>query len=118
MYIGLWVPIGLKGLTVTVHVSKSLDCPRNEKLSHLILHMHARTIPMHRHLLRNFVQRLFKSRLLYESGDYSRAATIRERRLFLSSLLDTAEVEESDHFANVEEDRNELEENEVVLKGC
>ena len=45
-------------------------------------------------------------------------ATIRERRLFLLSLLDTAEVEESDPFADVEEDANELEENEVVLEDC
>ena len=44
-------------------------------------------------------------------------ATIRERRLFLSSLLDTAKVEESDPFADVE-DKNELEENEVVLEDC
>ena len=51
-------------------------------------------------------------------GDYSRAATIRERRLFLPSLLYTAEVEESDPFADVEEDENELEENEVVLEDC
>ena len=45
---------------------------------------------------------------------------IRERRLFLSSLLDTAEVEEFDSFADVhvEEDKNELEENEVVLEDC
>ena len=40
------------------------------------------------------------------------------RRLFLSSLLDTAEVEESDPFSDVEEDENELEENEVVLEDC
>ena len=46
------------------------------------------------------------------------AATIRERRLFLSALLDTAEVEESDPFAGVEEDENELEENEAVLEDC
>ena len=46
------------------------------------------------------------------------AATIRERRLFLSSLLYTAEVEESDSIADVEEDENELEENEVVLEDC
>ena len=46
------------------------------------------------------------------------AVTIRELRLFLSSLLDTAEVEESDPFADVEEEKNELEENEVVLEDC
>ena len=45
-------------------------------------------------------------------------ATIRERRLFLSSLLDTAEVKDSDPFADVEEDENKLEENEVVLEDC
>ena len=39
-------------------------------------------------------------------------------RLFLSSLLDTAEFEESDPFADVEEDENELEENEDVLEDC
>ena len=44
--------------------------------------------------------------------------TIREWRLFLSSLLDTAEVEECDPFADVEEDENKLEENEVVLEDC
>ena len=36
------------------------------------------------------------------------AATIRERRLFLSSLLDTAEVEESDPFADVEEGKKRV----------
>ena len=35
------------------------------------------------------------------------------RRLFLLSLLDTAEVEESDPFADVE-DKNELDENELL----
>ena len=45
-------------------------------------------------------------------------ATIRERRIFLSALLDTVEVEEFDHFADVEEDDNELEENGVVLEDC
>ena len=49
-------------------------------------------------------------------GDYSRATTIREQRLFLSALLGTAEVEESDPFADVEEDENKLEENEAVLE--
>ena len=46
------------------------------------------------------------------------AATIRERQLFLLSLLDTVEVGESDPFADVEEDENELEENKVVLEDC
>ena len=54
---------------------------------------------------------LFYSAIL--CGDY-----IREGRLYESDdyvLLDTAEVEKSDPFADVEEDENELEENEVVL---
>ena len=38
-------------------------------------------------------------------------------RLFLSTLPDTAEVEEFDSFADVEEDEK-LEENEVVLDDC
>ena len=46
-------------------------------------------------------------------GDYSRAATIS-----FVTQLDTAEVEETDPFADIEEDENELEENEVVLEYC
>ena len=46
--------------------------------------------------------------------------TIRKQRLLLSALLDTVKVEESDpfEFADVEEDENELEENEVILEDC
>ena len=57
-------------------------------------------------------------------GVYSRAAIIREQRLFLSvnvSLIKidtTDEEEEGDPFADIEEDENELEENELVLDNC
>ena len=44
------------------------------------------------------------------------AATIRERRL-LNSATD-AEIEKPDPFADIYEDENELEENEVVLEDC
>ena len=34
------------------------------------------------------------------------------------AILDTAKLEESDPFADVEEDEDELEENELVLEDC
>ena len=82
-------------------------------------------------------------RLLFESGYYSRAAfiklsgigkifckckgcrgvaadareSIRRDTATLATATDT-ELEESDPFADVEEDEDELEENELVLEDC
>ena len=46
----------------------------------------------------------------------ARESTRRDTAM-LASVTDT-ELEESDPFADVEEDENELEENELVLKDC
>ena len=46
------------------------------------------------------------------------AATIRERHLLNSSTATDAKIKEPDPFADIYEDKNELEENEVVLEDC
>ena len=55
-------------------------------------------------------------------GFYSRAATIRERRLLFirreTATLGTAQQEESDPFADIDDDKDEMEENEIVLEDC
>ena len=78
-------------------------------------------------------------KLLFESGYYSRAVFIKLRKeeedihclkegcsecrclavnpATLATVMDT-ELEESDPFADVEEDEDELEENELVLADC
>ena len=53
-------------------------------------------------------------RLLFESGYYSRAAFIKLRGVATAT---DAEIEKPDIFADIYEDENELEENEVVLEG-
>ena len=48
-------------------------------------------------------------------GYYSRAAFIKLRGIATAT---DAEIEEPDPFADIDEDKNELEENKVVLEDC
>ena len=51
--------------------------------------------------------------LLFESGDYLRAVFIKEM-----AMCGTTELEKSNIFADIEEDKDELEENKLVLEDC
>ena len=63
---------------------------------------------------------LFHCAILH--GYYSRAATIRERRLLLirrqTTTLGTSEVEDAGSFVDIDDDEHEVDENELVLENA